>query len=300
MRRGTSSCTGPSTASSSFIKNPQLQERPDPMADSSIEIAHRMRGRVRFIFPRWLLTPERRAGIACALDAEPTVKHHRFSMDGRSLAISYSGRMSERRLAELIAGAPEMVVAPKVPHPRTKPTAHSLAALAAGGALALAGQPLAVPLIGMGAAPIFRRALNRLGRGKVGVDALDATAMLITVATGQWMTAAMIGALVEGGELLRDMTASRSRRELGALMSHEGATCWKLVHNRRTAVTVASIRAGDRVVLGSGDRVPVDGVIVKGRAVLDERVLTGEPVPVTKADGAAIFAMTVVTDGELM
>ena len=270
------------------------------MADCSIEIAHRMRGRVRFVFPRWFLTPERRAGIACALDAEPTVKHHRFSMDGRSLAISYSGRMSERRLAELITHAPEMVVTPKVSQPRTKPTAHSLAALAAGGALALAGQPLAVPLIGMGAAPIFRRALSRLGRGKVGVDALDATAMLITVATGQWMTAAMIGALVEGGELLRDMTAARSRRELGALMSHEGATCWKLVGRRRAAVKVGAIRAGDRVILASGDRVPIDATVVRGRAVVDERVLTGESAPVTKTRGHAVFAMTVVIDGELV
>jgi Cu2+-exporting ATPase len=178
--------------------------------------------------------------------------------------------------------------------------ARSLAALVAGGALALLGQPLAVPLIGLGAEPIFRRAATRLRRRKVGVDALDAAALAITVATGQWLTAAVIGGLVEGGELLRDMTASRSRRELGALMSHEAATCWKLVGQRAIAVKVGSVRAGDRLMVGSGDRIPVDASVIDGRAVLDERVLTGEPMPVAHSAGDSVYAMTVVTDGELV
>ncbi|HKV87032.1 MAG TPA: heavy metal translocating P-type ATPase, partial [Candidatus Dormibacteraeota bacterium] len=159
---------------------------------------------------------------------------------------------------------------------------------------------LALPLIGLGAAPIFRRALTRLRRLKVGVDALDAAALTITALTGQWLTAAVIGGLVEGGELLRDMTASRSRRELGALMSHQNATSWKLVAGRRHAVRVSTIRAGDNIAVGSGDRIPVDGTVVSGRAVVDERVMTGESVPVARAAGDSVFAMTVVTEGELV
>ena len=177
---------------------------------------------------------------------------------------------------------------------------RSLVAFGAGGALALAGQPLALPLIGIGSLAIFRRAMKRIRKGKIGVDALDATAMTITVASGQMLTAAVIGALVEGGELLRDLTASRSRRELGALMSHEGATCWKVLDGRRVAVKVGSLKAGDRIAVASGDRIPVDALVVGGRAVIDERVLTGEPVPVTRSRGDRVFAMTVVHDGDLV
>jgi Cu2+-exporting ATPase len=178
--------------------------------------------------------------------------------------------------------------------------ARSLAALAAGGAAAMIAPPLAAPLIGLGAVPLFRRATRRLRGGKVGVDALDAAAMTITMLTGQWMTAAVLGGLVEGGELLRDLTASRSRRVLGAMMSHQDATCWKLVRGRRVAAGVGSIRAGDLVMVGNGDRVPVDAKVRQGRAVVDERLLTGEPVPVTHCRGESVFAMTVVTDGELV
>ena len=147
------------------------------MVDSSIEVVHRMRGRVRFVLPPQYLTPGRRAGIASALDAERGVTHYRFNIAGRSLVIGYRGRISVRSLAALIATASERPAPLEVRQPRTRPGQSSLLALAAGGVLALAGQPLAVPLIGVGAAPIFRRAAKRLRRGKVGVDALDATAL---------------------------------------------------------------------------------------------------------------------------
>ena len=270
------------------------------MAVSSIEVAHEIDGRVRFELPPSMLERRRRAGISAALDAHPNVSAHRFNIRGRSLIVEHRPPLTARTLAKLVS---EAVPADPVDrgHPGS-PDRHvrSLVALGAGGALALAGQPLALPLIGLGSAAIFRRAVKRIRKGKVGVDALDATAMTVTVATGQLLTAAVIGALVEGGELLRDLTASRSRRELGALMSHQGATCWKVVDGRRIAVKVGAIRAGDRVMVGSGDRIPVDAKVLRGRAVVDERVLTGEPVPVTRRSGESVFAMTVVHDGELV
>jgi Cu2+-exporting ATPase len=247
-----------------------------------------------------MLTPERCAGIAAALDANSKITRHRFNVAGRSLTVEHEPGLKPVSLIRAIARAPSKQPVEVMKTGRPGRHVRSLATLAAGSALALAGQPLAVPLIGLGAVPIFRRAVKRLQKQRLGVDALDATAMTITVLTGQWLTAALIGALVEGGELLRDMTASRSRRELGALMSHQGATCWKLVDGRHVAVKVASIGAGDRLVVGSGDRVPVDGTVVRGRAVVDERVLTGEPMPVPRKPGDLIYAMTVVTDGELV
>lgn len=269
-------------------------------SNSGVEVAHRARGRVRFRVPPALLKPDRRAGIGAALDGRTDVYSYRFNVAGRSLVVEHSPRAGAAELRRLIESAPaqEPVADPHSGRPNRH--VKSLAALGAAGALAFAGTPLAVPLLGLGSVPIFRRAARRMKRGKIGVDALDATAMTLTVLTGQWLTAAVIGALVEGGELLRDLTAARSRRELGALMSHQGATCWKVVGDRRVAVKVGTIRVGDRVIVANGDRIPVDATVVSGRAVVDERVLTGEPVPVTRSSGQNVFAMTVVTDGELV
>ena len=266
----------------------------------SIEVVHAIPGRVRFQLSRAMLEPRRRAGIEAALDRQPDVISRRFNPRGRALVIEHSPRLKVVTLRRLVADA-----APTDPVERGQPGhperhVRSLVALGAGGAFALAGQPLALPLVALGSLAIFRRAAKRLRKGKIGVDALDATAVTITAATGQLVTAAVIGALVEGGELLRDLTASRSRRELASLMSHEGATCWKVVDGRRVAVKVGAIKAGDRVMVANGDRIPVDAKVMSGRAVVDERVLTGEPVPVTRGAGDSVFAMTVVHDGELV
>lgn len=255
---------------------------------------------MRFTLPLSSFERRSRAGIEAALEAKPEVTSVRFNPGNRSLVVEHTRHMTVSRLRDIIASATpcDPVDHGHPGHPERH--VRSLAALGTGALLAMAGQPLAVPLIGMGSLAIFRRAAKRIKRGKVGVDALDATAMTLTVVTGQWLTAAAIGALIEGGELLRDLTASRSRRELGALMSHQGATCWKLDRGRRVAVKVGTIKAGDQVMVGGGDRVPVDGTVISGRAVVDERMLTGEPVPVPKARGDQVFAMTVVTDGELI
>ena len=246
-----------------------------------------------------MLAADRRAGIEAALRALPQVTGVRFSVAARSLTVEGRG-VTVRALQRVIANAPgkEPPAEARSGHPERH--LRSVAAFGAAGVLALAGTPLAVPLLGLGSLAIFRRAANRARHGKIGVDALDATAMALTVGTGQWMTAAVLGALVEGGELLRDLTARHSRRELGALMSHQGARCWKLVDGRRVRSRVGDIRAGDHVLVANGDRIPVDGTVLRGRAVVDERLLTGEPMPVLKTKESRVFAMTVVTDGDLV
>ncbi|HZQ49938.1 MAG TPA: heavy metal translocating P-type ATPase [Candidatus Dormibacteraeota bacterium] len=273
------------------------------MNPRSVRVAHRTAARVRFEVPRDVFEPDIQAGIEAALTALPGVLGVRFNAPARSLVVEHAPGTSVRALRRTIAKAQ-----PRTPERSSRgaspgsPDRHlrSVAAFGAAGALALTGTPLALPLIGLGSLAIFRRAAKRASRGKIGVDALDASAMVLTVATGQWMTAAVLGALVEGGELLRDLTARRSRRELGALMSHQGASCWKLVDGRRVRAKVGDVRAGDRVLVASGDRVPVDGTVLRGRALVDERLLTGEPMPVLKEKDARVFAMTVVGDGDLV
>ncbi|MDB5296217.1 MAG: heavy metal translocating P-type ATPase, partial [Phycisphaerales bacterium] len=65
-------------------------------------------------------------------------------------------------------------------------------------------------------------------------------------------------------------------------------------------VPVASLSAGDRVLVRPGDRVPTDGVVVEGRSGVDESMLTGEPLPVTRSAGDAVIGGTINGDGRLV
>ena len=177
------------------------------MRASSIEIAHAIPGRVRLLLPPSMFERRRRAGIEAALDARREVIGHRFNPRGRTLVVEHSPGMTHAALRRLIAQA-----RPAEPGEKGNPGhpdrhVKSLVAMGAGGMLAFVNPTLALPLIGLGSVAIFRRAVKRIRKGKIGVDALDATALTITVASGQVLTAAILGALVEGGELLRDLTA---------------------------------------------------------------------------------------------
>jgi len=65
-------------------------------------------------------------------------------------------------------------------------------------------------------------------------------------------------------------------------------------------VEVSDLAAGDRVLVREGERVPVDGTVADGEATVDEAVITGEPIPETKAEGDTVVGGSVVTDGSLV
>ena len=65
-------------------------------------------------------------------------------------------------------------------------------------------------------------------------------------------------------------------------------------------VPVEQVLVGDLVIVRPGDRVPVDGVVVEGSSALDESMLTGEPLPVTKRVGDKLIGATLNTSGALV
>ncbi len=68
----------------------------------------------------------------------------------------------------------------------------------------------------------------------------------------------------------------------------------------RETVPVEELEAGDRVVVTPGERIPVDGIVVEGVADVDESILTGESVPVTKRPGETVIGGAVTTDAALI
>jgi Cu2+-exporting ATPase len=264
------------------------------------DVVHELPGRVRLRLGPGQMQPDRQSGLVPALGATPGVLSVRINTDSRSLIVDRDPALSTARIRRTVRDAP---AAPPGPHPaaaahRPKNRAELLP-IAAGCLLAATGQPLALPALALAGLPIFRRAARRLRRGRVGVDLLDSVALGATLATGQAGTAAALTALIELGEWMREFTASRSRRALGALMHDPGATAWRIEPGRRVAVLIDELRAGDVVVVHPGDRIPVDGLVVGGAAEVDERFLTGEPAPIVRRLGDRVFAMTVVVQGEL-
>jgi Cu+-exporting ATPase len=106
--------------------------------------------------------------------------------------------------------------------------------------------------------------------------------------------AAAITALVLLGQVLELRARSRAGRAIQALLGLAPKTARRLAPDGSEAdVALDQVAVGDRLRVRPGEKVPVDGVIVDGSSVIDESMVTGEPVPVAKAKGDAVTGATV-------
>lgn len=148
--------------------------------------------------------------------------------------------------------------------------------------------------------PIARRAYHSIRvERRLNIDVLDMTAIVLTTLRGSYMApAAMIG-LVEVGEAIRERTARASQRELLDLLDSIAHVAWVERAGERRQVPIEEIRRGEVVVVYPGDRVPADGRVLEGSALIDEHQLTGEPMPVLREEGQVVYASTLVREGHL-
>lgn len=111
---------------------------------------------------------------------------------------------------------------------------------------------------------------------------------------------AMIIGLINLGHMLEARARQRSSKALEKLLDLTPPTARVVTEQGEKSVPLADVQPGMTLRLTTGDRVPVDGEITQGEGWFDEAMLTGEPVPQQKTDGAAIHAGTVVQDGSVL
>ena len=110
-------------------------------------------------------------------------------------------------------------------------------------------------------------------------------------------SAAMILALITLGKYFESRAKHKTTDAISQLMSLVPDKAVVLKDGKETEVPVSSVQVGDIVVLKTGSRVSVDGIVVKGSGALDESSLTGESIPVDKKEGEELSASTLLTQG---
>lgn len=145
-----------------------------------------------------------------------------------------------------------------------------------------------VPLL-----PLLREIVDNLRRRQPGVDVIALLAVVASLALGELLTAAIIGLMLATGQFLEDYAAGRAERELTALIQRAPRTAHLLRPASVETVDIAEVRRGDRLLVKSGEVIPVDGVVTSEVAVVDESALTGEPLPVEKTNGDLVSSGTV-------
>lgn len=147
--------------------------------------------------------------------------------------------------------------------------------------------------------PYLWNGIKNLGKGKLEVPVLDATAIGVSIVRGDMDTAGSIMFLLGIGEILEEWTHKKSVDDLARSMSLHIGRVWMKKDGREVLVSADEVRPGDEVIVHMGQVIPFDGVVSEGEGMVNQASLTGEAVPVHKQRSGYVYAGTVIEEGEL-
>lgn len=171
------------------------------------------------------------------------------------------------------------------------------------------------PFFVRGWTSVVTRHLNMFTLVALGVGAAFLYSVVATVAPGlfpptfrmhgtvpvYYEAAGVVVTLVLLGQVLELRARAATGRAIRALLDLAPKTARRIAADgTEEDVELALVKAGDRLRVRPGEAVPVDGIVVEGRSSVDESMLTGEPAPVLKADGADVTGGTVNGTGSLV
>ena len=145
----------------------------------------------------------------------------------------------------------------------------------------------------------IREGLSALWHGRLSVAVLDATAVTVSMARGDFATAGSVMFMLRLGEILEEWTHKKSVGDLARSMSLNIEKVWQNVDGTEVLVPVSNIKEGDLVTVHVGNVIPLDGEVVTGEAMVNQASMTGESVPVKKEAGSYVYAGTAVEEGEI-
>ncbi|MFJ8113317.1 heavy metal translocating P-type ATPase [Streptomyces sp. NPDC096132] len=180
--------------------------------------------------------------------------------------------------------------------------AVTAAALTAGGIAWLVGAGgLADLFWGLGTVsavvPAVGWVLDALRHGRAGVDLIAVLALGGTLAVGEYLAGALIALMLATGRTLEAAAQRRASHDLRALLEHAPRSARRRTDAGVDSVPLAEVDPGDLLVVGPGEVVPVDGRVESTTAVLDESVLTGEPLQVERPQGETVRSGVVNAGG---
>ena len=140
-----------------------------------------------------------------------------------------------------------------------------------------------------------------LVKRRLEVPVLDAAAITVSLLRGDSATASSVMFLLELGDTLEEWTHKKSVADLARTMSLNVDTVWRVDRDgQRTLAGVEQVAPGELVEAGTGNVIPLDGVVFSGEASVNQASMTGESVPVPKRKGSLVYAGTVVEEGRLV
>ncbi|QJC52061.1 cadmium-translocating P-type ATPase [Paenibacillus albicereus] len=159
--------------------------------------------------------------------------------------------------------------------------------------------PLYLGAIALSGWRTFWKGLRNLARLRFTIDTLMTVALIGAVAIEEWKEAALVAILFGINELLEGLGMNRARESMDRLLEAAPKEALLLENGKTRRIPVASLAAGQTVLVPAGSQIPSDGEIVSGSSSVNEAAITGEPIPVDKKPGDPVFGGSLNQEGSL-
>lgn len=164
---------------------------------------------------------------------------------------------------------------------------------------------LAPPVVGQAvlygkAVPFILNGIKSLLNRKINVDVLDATSIGVSLLRHDFSTAGSVMYLLNVSSLMEDYTRNHAENSLKENLALNIEQVWLCQDdNQEILVPYESLKIGDTIHIRQGSMIPIDGIVTKGDAMINEASMTGESTPAHKYSGVTVYAGTVIEDGDL-
>jgi len=153
--------------------------------------------------------------------------------------------------------------------------------------------PILIAATLVGGFPIFREALEGLRSRQVTADLLMSVAIGAAVSIREFSAALLIVFFMSIAHFLERFTVRKSREAIDELIKLVPKTARVRRGGSEVEIDADELMIGDLVIVRPGERIPADGVILKGRSSVDQAPITGESIPTEKDEGDTVFAGTI-------
>ena len=151
------------------------------------------------------------------------------------------------------------------------------------------------------AMPVLKNGINSLIKNKrPNADTLSSSAIISSILLGKESAALTIMFLEEVSELLTVYTMEKTRGAIKDMLSVGENYVWKEISEDNVKrVPIEEIKKDDIIVVQTGEKISVDGKIIKGEALIDQSSITGEYMPIKKSVEDDVYAGTIVKNGNI-
>lgn len=147
---------------------------------------------------------------------------------------------------------------------------------------------------------VLLRAVKNIARGQVfDENFLMSVSTIGAIAIGEMAEAVFVMLFYQVGEAFQEYAVARSRKSITALLDIRPDFARLLVNGTAQETAPEQVRVGDVILVKAGERIPLDGVITEGHAMLDTAALTGESLPRTAEQGDHVLSGCINMDGSL-